>query len=351
MSDILLVLPGPRERRSGGTLYDLRLARGLEAAGLPVRLAWLPESFPFPSADDLARAERLFASLPAGGRVIVDALALGAMPEIAARHGRRLALVALLHHPLALEPGLPPETARRLMAGERAALASARAVIVTSRTTRDLLIREFGVPFAKITVAPPGTDPAPPAPGSQWNPPQLLSVAALTPRKDHLGLIRALAHLAHRPWRLDIVGSTTVDPATTRAVREAIAAFGFGDRIRLLGERAGEALEAAYARADLFVSASRFEGYGMALAEALARGLPVVAVRGGAVAEVVPETAGLLVEPGHPAALAAAIRRVLEDTALQARLRAGALAARERLPVWEDTVRAVRRLLAPESVA
>lgn len=346
MSEILFVLPGPQERRSGGTLYSLRLVRELQARGLPVRLAWLAERFPFPTAADLAEAERLFAGLSAGTRVIVDCLAFGAMPEIAARHARRLAVTALLHHPLALEPGLPPETARRLMASERAALAGARQVIVTSRSTRDLLVREFGVPISRITVAPPGTDPAAPATGSRWQPPQLLSVAALTPRKDHLGLIRALAHLAHRPWRLDIVGSTTVDPATTRAVQQAVAAFGFGDRIRLLGELAGKALEDAYARADLFVSASRLEGYGMAIAEALARGLPVVAVRGGAVEELVPETAGILVEPGQPAALAAAIARVLDDPALQARLRMGALASRDRLPGWEDTVRTVLRVLA-----
>lgn len=350
MSDILFVLPGPKDRRSGGTLYDLRLVRGLEAAGLAVRVEWLAERFPFPTAEDLAEAERLFAAIPEGARVVVDCLALGVLPDVVARHGRRLALTALLHHPLGFEPGLPPETARRLVASERAALAGVRQVIVTSRTTRDLLVREFGVPFSRITVAPPGTDPASPAAGSGWNPPQLLSVASLTARKDHVGLIRALAHLAHHPWRLDIAGSTTVDPATTRAVQDAIAAFGFGDRIRLLGELAGEALEEAYARADLFVSASRFEGFGMAIAEALARGLPVVAVRGGAVEELVPETAGILVEPGHPAALAAAIARLLDDPALRARLRAGALAARERLAGWEDTVRTVLRLFAAEPV-
>jgi glycosyltransferase involved in cell wall biosynthesis len=350
VSDILFVLPGPEERRSGGTLYDLRLVRELEARGLRVRIAWLAERFPFPTAEDLAAAERLFAAIPEGTRVVVDCLALGAMPEVAARHGRRLALIALLHHPLSFEPGLPPETARRLLASERVALAHVRHVIVPSRTIRDLLMREFGVAYSRITVAPPGTDPAQPAPGSRWDPPQLLSVAALTPRKDHLNLIRALAHLAHRPWRLDIAGATTVDPATTQAVRAAITAFGFEGRIRLLGELSGAALEAAWQRADLFVSASRFEGFGMAIAEALARGLPIVAVRAGAVAELVPESAGILVEPGHPAALAAAIRCLLDDPALQVRLRAGALAARARLPSWEDTVRAVLRLLAVEPV-
>lgn len=345
MEEIPFVLPGPPERRSGGTLYSLRLVRELGAGGLPVRLVWLSDRFPFPRPEDARAAERVFAELPAGAPVVVDGLVLGALPELAARYRDRLRLVVLHHHPISLEPGLPPEIARSLFAAERTALACARQVIVTSSTTRDLLIREFRVPFARLAVAPPGTDPAAPAHGSQWNPPQLLSVGALIPRKDHLGLVRALAQLADRPFRLDIVGSTTVDPATTRTVVEAIASFGLGDRVRLLGEQMGEALEACYARADLFVSASRFEGYGMALAEALARGLPIVAVQAGAVPEVVPETAGILVEPGHPGALAAAIARLLRDPALQARLRAGALAARQRLAGWQETAHTVRRLL------
>jgi glycosyltransferase involved in cell wall biosynthesis len=86
----------------------------------------------------------------------------------------------------------------------------------------------------------------------------------------------------------------------------------------------------------MFVLASYHEGYGMALAEALARGLPVVATTAGAIPETVPDDAGLLVPPGDPQALAAALRRVMTEPALRAELMAGARAAHRRLPGWDD---------------
>jgi len=340
MEAIALVVPAPLAARTGGTLYDLRLARELEALGCPVRLLEARGGFPDPSPEGVQELTAALAALPDGGLAIVDGLIFGAVPELMAMEARRLRLVALVHHPLAYEGGLAPAQRARLMQRERGALAHAWRVLVPSRTVRDLLIAQYGVPFLKIAVAPPGTDPAPRARGGA-GPPRLLWVASLTARKDPLTLIRALAHLADLSWRLELVGSTERDPVTVRAVREAVSAFGFRERVEFCGELSGEELEAAWRRADLFVSTSRFEGYGMALAEALARGLPVVAVRGGAVAEVVPEEAALLVPADAPAALAVALRELVRDPGRRRRLAAAALRAGERLPSWAETARVV----------
>ena len=97
-------------------------------------------------------------------------------------------------------------------------------------------------------------------------------------------------------------------------------------------------LAAAYDAADLFVLPSYHEGYGMAFAEALAHGLPIVATRAGAIPDTVPESAGILVPPGDVAALAAALSRVIEDRALLTRLSAGARAAGAALPDWNEAV-------------
>ncbi|MGE3743899.1 MAG: glycosyltransferase, partial [Geminicoccaceae bacterium] len=87
------------------------------------------------------------------------------------------------------------------------------------------------------------------------------------------------------------------------------------------------------------------EGYGMALAEGVACGLPTVAVAGGAVAEWLTPEAALLTASGDAAGLAAALRRAIADDALRARLREGALRLRERLPTWRSAALAVERAL------
>lgn len=342
---VVVVLPEERGGLGGHLVYDRRLARALEEAGFALARIEAEGDFPFPTAAARARLAARLAALAPGTTVILDNLVAGAVPELMAEFAPRLRLVVLVHHPLALEHGLLPEESLRLRVAERTALAHAAAVLTPSLAVREVLVRDYRVPPQRITVVPPGIAPGPVARGSGGPRVRLLSVAAVIPRKDHLGLVRALAHIAHLPWELEIVGSTARDLLTTARLREAIAAFGFGERVRLLGERRGEALEEAYARADVFVSASLYEGFGMALLEAVARGLPVVARTGGAVAEVLPPGAVLAVESPSPAALAEALARVIGDVELRTRLRQAALAARSRLPTWEEAAEVIRRRL------
>ena len=339
-----LVFPGELTTRTGGYIYDRRAFEALAARGWRVREVSLATSFPFPDEAALRAADAALAGLEDGTSTVIDGLALGAMPEVAARHRERLELVALVHHPLCLETGLAPELAVRLRASERAALETARRVIVTSRLTAETLVAEFNVPLGRITVAPPGIDPAPEARGSGGRP-CLLNVGTVTPRKGHALLIEALAGLRALPWDLVVVGSLGRDPGTADAVRASIGRHGLDDRVTLTGELEGDELATAFDRADIFVSASFYEGYGMAIAEALARGLPVVATSGGATAETVPADAGLLVPPGDAAALAQALRRLLAEPGLHGRLREGAMRARARLPRWDDAAASIEAAL------
>jgi glycosyltransferase involved in cell wall biosynthesis len=337
------VLPGDPETRTGGYEYDRRMVAGLRGLGWEVRVHLLPDRFPSPTTADLAAAAGIFAAFPDGALVLTDGLAFGALPEVAAQEAGRLRLIALVHHPLAAETGLTPDQQRRLRDGERAALATARAVVVTSAATAAAL-RPYGVSLSRIVVVEPGTDPAPRSHGTAASggaPLQLLCVGTLTPRKGHDLLVRALAALRHHPWRLDCVGSTTRDPATAAALAEHVAALGLQDRVRWRGELAHAALDAAWDAADLLVSASLHEGYGMAVAEALAHGLPVVASDVGAAASLLGEEAGLVVPVDDQPALEQALDRLLGDAALRERLAGGAARARLRLPSWEQAGRAL----------
>lgn len=331
-----LLLPGDPRTCSGGYGYDRRIADELRGRGWRVDVQALSGRFPNPDAAAMADAETLVAALPAGQIVVLDGLAGGAMPDIVQRHRDRLRWVALVHHPLALETGLSPARRAALADSELRSLAAVRQVIVTSASTARMLA-DFGVEAARIAVVEPGTDAAPLATGSTTSgEPMLLCVAAVTPRKGHGVLAEALAGLADRRWNLHCVGDLTRDPAAVQVLHEAIAAHGLKGRVQLPGEVDEATLARLYAQADAFVLPSHHEGYGMAAAEALARGLPVFTTTAGALPDTVPPGAGACVPPGDALALRAALARWLDDAAWRETLAAGARAARQRLPTWSQ---------------
>ena len=337
MPRLLFAIPGNLATLTGGYGYDRRVLAELPAQGVETVHVALPGSFPLPSAHDIADARAaIVAALRPGDVVLVDGLALGAMG--AALADLPAPIIELCHHPLALEAGLSSDDAERLAASERAALAACAHVIVPSPDTAATLVRDFGVLREKITIALPGTDPEPQARGSGGiGPVRLLAIGSIVPRKAFDLLVEALATCTDLDWQLALVGSPDRAPDHSARLRERIAARGLGGKIELAGEIAQQSLEAIWHRSDVFVSSSLYEGYGMALAEALARGLPVVTTTGGAAADTVPDGAGAKVPPGDVAALAAALRSVIADADLRARLAAGARAAGDALPRWCDT--------------
>ena len=214
-----------------------------------------------------------------------------------------------------------------------------RGVLCPSASTARAVVAS-GVAAHRVVVVPPGT--ARPAAGGRRQTQatlRLLAVGTITPRKGHLLLVEALAGLRELDWTLTCIGSLERDAAAAAALRRAIAAHGLIDRVALAGERPPELLSDAYRDADLFVLPSYHEGYGMACAEALAHGLPVIATTAGAIPDTVPTAASILVPPGDATALREALRRALCDGALRRRLAAGAALAAIALPDWPTAVR------------
>jgi len=253
--------------------------------------------------------------------------------------------LALVHHPLAFETGLARSMAKRLRDSERSALAATHVVIVTSEATADLLTDRFDVSRDRLRVVQPGTDRAPYSIGNGDRRLQLLSVGAIVPRKGFDVLVEALTKVTDLPWQLTIVGDRSRDPEAAERLEALIARRRLEDRIQSTGKVSSESLATHYARADLFVLASHFEGYGMAYAEAIAHGLPVVGTTGGATPQTVPSSAGRLVPPGNVDALAIALREVMESEAARRALAAGARAAAPALPSWAQCGEKFARVL------
>jgi glycosyltransferase involved in cell wall biosynthesis len=337
--------PGPIARTSGGTIYDRHMIDGLRRIGWRVELHELPGRFPL--ADAVARdaAAALLDVLPDRALAMVDGLALPAFDAAAPGHAARLRLAAMVHHPTADESGLDADQSAALFAIERRLFALLRRIIVPSPAMARRLA-DFGVPAERIRVAAPGVEPAPRSVGSAGGPVGLLCVASLTPRKGHVALLQALADCRDLDWRLVCAGPADPDSDTPVQVEAALKRLGIAGRVRLVGAQFGPALERLYAAADVFVLATRYEGYGMVFAEAMARGLPIVATGAGAVADTVPDTAGIVVPVDDHAELAAALRRMIGDADFRRAKAEGAWRAGQSLSRWTDTAAAFAHALA-----
>jgi glycosyltransferase involved in cell wall biosynthesis len=345
---IVFIVPGPLDTQTGGYAYDRRMVQGLRNRGWLVDVQELDGSFPHPTAGTLNQAARVLETIADGTTVVIDGLAFGAMPAEVERAASRLRVVGLIHLPLSAEVGLEPDVAMRLKASERRAIAAASLVIATGKTTRAFLLSN-GVSATSIAVVEPGADRAPLARGSGAGPLQLLCVATLNPGKGHDMLFDALAAVSHLEWKLTCAGSLDRDPPTVQRLCEQLRAKRIASRVALVGALDGAALADCYDKADLFVLATRHETYCMAVAEALAHGLPVISTMTGAIPELVDEQAGVLAPVGDLSAFTAALERVLSDNALRASLADGARRIRGRLPTWNDAVDNMVRTL--ETVA
>lgn len=339
--ELHFVVPGPLEQLTGGYVYDARMVEGLRTRGRRVRVHNLAGTFPDPDAVARAALRDVLASLPEGAPVVVDGLAMGGLPEVLEEQASRLRVLSLLHHPLAEETGLPDGLAARFRASERRALAACAGVVVSSAFTARALVA-YGVAPERVRVVVPGTDRAPLAVGPQpGEPPALLCVASVTPRKGHDVLVAALERTLDVAWTCICAGSLERDRAHADSVLHRAAHAGLSGRIDFVGERHGEALAALYHNASVFVLPSHYEGYGMVLADALVRGLPVVSTRGGAIPFTVPADAGILVEPGDAVAFAHALRTMLDpDTGLREERASAAARHGAALPTWEQAAAA-----------
>ena len=334
--------PGSLETLTGGTIYDRQLIHGLRSLGLDVATLPLSGGFPFPDAGALQETREALCALQDGSVVIIDGLAFGAFDELTVAQAQRLRIIALCHHPLALESGLQPIQQQRLQASEQRALQGARAVLVTSEHTRQTVIAAFALSPERVIVARPGTARVPFADCNGF-PPRLLTLGSLIRRKAHDVLIDALAPLTDLPWQARFAGSTAFDPAWSDQLQQQVNRRGLQSRISFTGTVDDTVLE--FRHAELFVLPSRYEGYGMVFAEALAVGLPIVAARAGAVPDLVPESAGVLVPPDDARALTLALRMLLTQEDLRRQLQAGARRAAAALPTWSDTASRVARLI------
>jgi glycosyltransferase involved in cell wall biosynthesis len=331
---LALLVPAPFDAVSGGYNYDRRIVAGLRALGHEVSVVELAGRHPLPDDAAEASAAEALASLPDGVTPILDGLGLPAFAPLVDALAARGA-IGLIHHPTALETGFSDEAREALRAREKLLFPRLARLIATSPLTARRLPEEFGAEAARIGVVEPGTDPAPRARGSGGPGCAILAVGVIAPRKGHDVLLRALARLTDLDWSLTIAGGVR-DHVHADGLAALVEQTGLTARVRFAGELSTAALDALYDRADLFALASHWEGYGMAVAEAMARGLPCAITSGGALAELLPKAAGVIAAPGEAELLSRAMRRPIYDVALRCEMAEASWQAGQALPRWDD---------------
>lgn len=308
----MLLVSGDLARRTGGNLYDRRMERACRRAGVPVRMISVASTAQARSA--LARAKPSV--------VVIDSIAIPIAAPLVSwiRDGLRARLVALMHMP----------TAAR---GARVVLQRADRVVAVSTSLARTLVRA-GVPRARLTVIPPGSDGIPSIArgkrrGRDRGRLRVLAVANWSPAKGIATLVSAAAHVPD--LRLDLVGDTGAGEYRD-TVLALIESQGLQARVVVHGSLGERALARRYADADVFALPTEREGYGIVFAEALMRGLPIVAANIASVRAIVGD-AGLFVPPRRVRPLAAALR-LMTDAWLRRRLAKAARVRARALPRW-----------------
>jgi glycosyltransferase involved in cell wall biosynthesis len=335
-----------RDEPTGGNVYNRALATELRAVGIDVRLRKLAGPWPEGDASTHVMLARALRAAPA---CLVDGIVASGSPDVvAAAVEASHAVTIMVHLPISDELSVQPGQRERYALLESRAVHAASGVLCSSRWAAAELSRRYG--RDDVGVAIPGVTPAAVARGSLASgPARLFSLASLTPTKDQLTLVRALARLADLPWTADLIGSDQADPEYAAQVRTEIGAAGLAERVMVPGTLGGQALDQKWDTADLLILPSRVETYGLVVVEALARGIPAVVSAGTGAVEALQEgattdsaeTPGTAVPPGDPERLAVVLRRWLTEPRLRHSWRQRALARRDTLPGWQQTAEAV----------
>ena len=215
-------------------------------------------------------------------------------------------------------------------------ISAGKRVWVNSKSTADDVVA-LGISEEKLAIIPPGFEQF--RLNSNRSPEvSILCVGTVCERKDQLTLVKACSLIKEKDFTLYILGDETTDSEYSSIVRKEAKLL--GEKVKFMGHLSTEELYGMYNQCHFLANLSRWEGYGIAVVEALWTGLPVLAVNAGAVPELVTDGFnGFLIEPGDVKICAERILTLIEDSELREEMSLNALSSAEKLFTWSDTGR------------
>ncbi len=326
---------------SGGSMYNAEMVKRLQRQALGTRFLH-PLQSPVPELVQHCNA------WPAGCVFVLDGLYLS-VPEFKASRQQFLPYAPrtylMLHYLESMNVYYSAQEKTILWAGEQPWLRVVQGIIVPSRQLREYLAHQ-GIDRAKMTVASPGIDKVPagrvPHPRilSANDPITLIMVGTLSRGKGQRDVVHMLARMQAQHMRLHLVGNGAQNAGYTQEIRALIQRSHLQDSVILHGPMPQQALFELLPRCDLYISASSYESYSMATAEAAAHGLPVLAYATGAIADWVEDGVnGMLIDLGKPEQFFQALRRLLTERQVLNQFRHNAQARTTHLAFnsWDET--------------
>ncbi len=331
--------PGLREFRDGIDVLELAT---MWTGGFPE-----PMTFSMRAAREISRRRDEF-------DVVHDNQSLGY--GLLRLVGAGVPLVATVHHPITIdrrhEIAAAPSLLRRLSLHRWYGFTRMQArvarrlpsLITVSESSANDIVEDFGVRRDRVRVIPVGVETDVFAPPSTPRVPgRIVAVSSSdSPMKGARVLLEAIAKLrTERDVELVVVGRPRSDGPVARSVDE----LGIGDAVRFVSGLSDPALADLFGSAEIAVVPSLYEGFSIPAVEAMACATPLVASRGGALPEVVGDC-GVLVEPGNPSDLAAALASLLDDEPRRRRLGAAGRRRVEERYTWRAMAAATAQVYA-----
>ena len=342
---ILFIIPGDINLPTGGYIYDRTILERWQQLGINYELISLDGNFPFPTTAEKKKALDRISDFPRADIAIIDGLAGGALPEFLETLATKMKVVALIHHPLCLENGLTEEQSKQLERSEADGLKFVTGIVTSSTTTAETVTDLFNISVPLQPIEPGVERGEVNSKQIARGPVNLLCVGSIIERKGHRVLFEALSELTDLDWHLDCIGKTDFDPALYDGLERYLAENNLSSRITFHGAVDSSKLQNAYMNADLFVLPSLYEGYGMVYAEAIVRGIPVIATTAGAIPQTVPDGCGLLVEPNDVPSLKEALKKALSHEDLRSKMRLSCYEAEPNFPTWESSAKEMAEFL------
>lgn len=327
---------------TGGILYDYMIGKRFEIEGWTVKyfnlesLPDLAKKLKYPATPRLRRAS-------SGYDILITDLGNSTLTMgLQKKFGNSGKLTVMIcHH---FRQHLEKTPIRRLLyriSEERVVRTANLLVANSSYTFRKL--EAMGRDSDDIVLARPGLSvPFVESPSIRQNPTEILTVCGIEPRKGVLEMVKALKESGLEGVNLTVAGELYDDSEYFRSVRKAVSDLGLNSRVRFTGKLDHLSLLQEFRRADVFMMLSYWEGYGMAIAEAMASGLPVISTTAGAITDLVDNgITGLLVEPGDWKEASRYLSDLFRDDSLRRRLSRAAVEKASGFPSWESTTKSV----------